>query len=277
MPGPGPVRLFVHGLGYCAERLALRLAAEGWEIAGTTREPEKAARFAARGWNRFATAEATHLLLSAPPGESGDPFMAGFEAPPGLAWAGYLSTTGVYGDRGGGWASEESALLPTGERGRRRVRAEAAWAALGLPLHVFRIAGIYGPGRNALRTVRAGRARRIVKRDQVFSRIHVDDIAAVLAASIARPNPGRAYNLADDAPAPPAEVTEFACRLLALPPPPAEPFETAELSPMAASFYRDSKRVSNARIKAELAVRLRYPSYREGLRALHEAGEGQEQ
>ena len=268
------MRLFVHGLGYCAERLALRLAAEGWEIAGTTRDREKAARFAARGWNRFARRQATHLLLSAPPGESGDPFLPGFEVPPGLAWAGYLSTTGVYGDRIGGWASEESRLLPTGERGRRRVEAEAAWRALGLPLHVFRIAGIYGPGRNALSAVRDGRARRIVKQDQVFSRIYVDDIAAVLAASIARPNPGRAYNLADDLPAPPAEVTEFACRLLGLPPPPAEPFEAAQLSPMAASFYRDSKRVSNARIKAELGVRLRYPSYREGLRALYEMGEG---
>ncbi len=270
------MRLFVHGLGYSAERLARRLAAEGWDIAGTTRDPGKVARFAARGWNRFGRAAATHLLLSAPPGEAGDPFLPGFEAPPGLVWAGYLSTTGVYGDRGGGWVNEDSALLPTGERGRRRVEAEAAWTALGLPLHIFRIAGIYGPGRNALRAARAGRARRIVKRAQVFSRIHVDDIAAVLAASIARPNPGRAYNLADDKPAPPAEVTEFACRLLGLAPPPAAPFESAELSPMAASFYRDSKRVSNARIKAELGVRLRYPDYREGLRALHGAGEGRQ-
>lgn len=270
------MRLFVHGLGYSAERLALRLEAEGWEIAGATRDAGKRERFAARGWNRFTAADATHLLLSAPPGESGDPFLPGFETPPGLIWAGYLSTTGVYGDRGGGWVNEDSPLLPTGERGRRRVEAEAAWAVIGLPLHVFRIAGIYGPGRNALAAVRDGRARRIVKPGQVFSRIHVDDIAAALAASIARPNPGRAYNLADDRPAPPSEVTEFACRLLGLPPPPAEPFETAELSPMAASFYRDSKRVSNARIKAELGVRLRYPSYREGLRALLEAGEGQE-
>ena len=268
------MRLFVHGLGYSAERLALRLAAEGWEVAGTTREPDKAERFAARGWNRFAAADATHLLFSAPPGEAGDPFLPGFEAPPGLVWAGYLSTTGVYGDRDGGWVNEESPLRPTGARGRRRVEAEAAWAALGLPLHVFRIAGIYGPGRNALAAVRSGGARRIVKPGQLFSRIHVDDIAAALAASIARPNPGRAYNLADDRPAPPSEVTEFACRLLNLPPPPAEPFETAQLSPMAASFYRDSKRVSNARIKAELGVRLRYPTYREGLHALHEAGEG---
>lgn len=270
------MKLFIHGLGYSAERLALRLASEGWEIAGSTRDSAKAARFAERGWNRFGRRQATHLLFSAPPGPSGDPFLPGFEAPPGLLWAGYLSTTGVYGDRGGGWVDERSPLLPTGERGRRRVEAEAAWSALGLPLHVFRIAGIYGPGRNALAAARAGRARRIVKRDQVFSRIHVDDIAAVLAASIARPSPGRAYNLADDRPAPPAEVTEFACRLLGLPPPPTERFETAALSPMAASFYRDSKRVSNARIKAELGVRLRYPSYREGLRALFEAGEGRD-
>jgi len=261
-------------MGYTAERLALRLAGEGWEIAGATRNPEKAARFAARGWNRFGRAAATHMLLSAPPGEAGDPFLPGFEPPPGLVWAGYLSTTGVYGDRGGGWVNEQSALAPTGGRGRRRVAAEAGWAALKLPLHLFRLPGIYGPGRNALAAVRAGRARRIVKPGQVFSRIHVEDIAAVLAASIARPNPGRVYNLADDAPAPPAEVTAFACRLLGVTPPPAEPFETAQLSPMAQSFYRDSKRVSNARIKAELGVRLRYPTYREGLRALLAAGEG---
>ena len=270
------MRLFVHGLGYSAERLAVRLASQGWEVAGTTRDAEKMERFAARGWNRFVHAEATHILISAPPGEAGDPFLPGFEAPPGLVWAGYLSTTGVYGDRGGGWVDEESALQPTGGRGRRRVEAEAAWGALGLPLHVFRIAGIYGPGRNALAAARAGRARRIVKPGQVFSRIHVDDIAAALVASIARPNPGSAYNLADDRPAPPAEVTEFACRLLGLKPPPAEPFEAADLSPMAASFYRDSKRVSNARIKAALGVRLRYPTYREGLRALYEAGEGRD-
>ncbi|MCY3980297.1 MAG: SDR family oxidoreductase [Alphaproteobacteria bacterium] len=270
------MRLFIHGLGYTAERLALQLAAEGWGIAGSTRDPAKAERFAGRGWNHFGRAEATHLLLSAPPQEAGDPFLPGFEAPPELLWAGYLSTTGVYGDRVGGWVDERSALLPTGRRGRRRVEAEAVWAARGLPLHLFRIAGIYGPGRNALQAVRTGRARRIIKQDQVFSRIHVDDIVTVLVASIMCPNPGRAYNLADDRPAPPAEVTEFACRLLGLPPPPAEPFETAVLPPMAASFYRDSKRVSNARIKAELGVRLRYPSYREGLQALYEAGEGRQ-
>ena len=168
-----------------------------------------------------------------------------------------------------------SPLLPTGERGRRRVEAEAAWAAFGLPLHLFRIAGIYGPGRNALTAARAGRARRIVKPGQVFSRIHVDDIAAVLAASIARPNPGRAYNLADDGPAPP--VGGYGIRLPAARPaaaPGRDLSRPQNLSPMAASFYRDSKRVANARIKAELGVRLRYPTYREGLRALHEAGEG---
>ena len=127
------MRLFVHGLGYSAERLALRLEAEGWEIAGATRDPEKAERFAARGWNRFAAADATHLLLSAPPGESGDPFLPGFETPPGLLWAGYLSTTGVYGDRGGRWVNEASPLLPTGERGRRRVQRQAGPGVLAHP------------------------------------------------------------------------------------------------------------------------------------------------
>ncbi len=268
------MRLFVCGLGYVAERLGLALAAEGWRVAGTTRDAGKAARFAARGWGGFGPAEATHLLLSAPPGEGGDPFLAGFAPPPGVVWAGYLSTTGVYGDRGGGWVDERSPLAPTGERGRRRVAAEDGWAATGLPLHIFRLPGIYGPGRNALRAVRDGRARRIVKPGQLFSRMHAEDIAAVLAASIARPNPGRIYNLADDLPAPPGEVTAFAAELLGVAPPPAEPFETAALSPMARSFYRDSKRVANARIKAELGVRLRHPTYREGLRALLAEGEG---
>ena len=289
-----PARLFCFGLGYSSRVLAGRLSARGWQVAGTTRSAERAAALAGDGIAAFrfdrghpladpaaALGGTTHLLSSVPPDEAGDPVIdhhAGdLAALPGLAWAGYLSTTGVYGDRDGGWVDEDSALEPTGERGRRRVAAEQAWLRLhldhGLPLHIFRLAGIYGPGRNALETVHARRAKRIDKPGQVFSRIHVDDIATVLEASMARPGPGRAYNLCDDDPAPPAEVIAHACALLGQEPPPLVPFEAAELSPMARSFYRDSKRVSNRRIKEELGTVLAYPNYRVGLRSLLEEGD----
>ncbi|MCZ6764549.1 MAG: NAD-dependent epimerase/dehydratase family protein, partial [Alphaproteobacteria bacterium] len=186
------------------------------------------------------------------------------------------STTGVYGDRAGDWVDETSPLKPTGARGRARVKAEAAWReagdAHGLPVHIFRLAGIYGPGRNALETVRAGTARRVVKPGQLFARIHVDDIVSVLRASIDRPRPGAIYNVCDDEPAPAQDVVAYACRLLGVMPPPEEPFEKAvasgSLSDMAQSFYADNRRVANRLIKEELGVRLAYPSYREGLDAL---------
>lgn len=287
-----PGRLFCFGLGYSALALAEALQQRGWRVAGTCRGEEKRAALTERGieavpFDRERGLEdaaavlsgATHLLFSIPPdgaGESGDPVVdllgrriAGIE---GLRWAGYLSTTGVYGDRDGGWVDETSALLPTGERGRRRVAAEKAWLGLwrdrGVPVHLFRLAGIYGPGRNALETVRAGRAQRIDKPGQVFSRIHRDDIVAILLASMDRPDPGAAYNCCDDNPAPPAEVIEYACTLLGVEPPPLVPFDKAELSPMARSFYRDNKRVSNERMKRELGVVLRWPDYRAALAAL---------
>lgn len=295
MTGGGPPgRLFCFGLGYCARHLAGRLLTLGWTVAGTTRADDGAAAERVIPVHPFrrerpldAPAErlagTTHLLISIPPDEHGDPVLdahAGDLATlPGLRWVGYLSTTGVYGDRGGGWVDEQDALRPTGERGRRRVAAEAAWRAFGersqVPVHCFRLAGIYGPGRSALDTIRSGRAQRIDKPGQVFSRIHVADIAATLTASIARPDAGAAYNVCDDDPAPPADVIAYAAELLGVAPPPLVPFETAELSPMARSFYDDNKRVSNRRIKDELGVRLLYPSYRDGLRALlaEEAGE----
>ncbi len=186
-------------------------------------------------------AEATHILASAAPDDDGDPVLPTLGASIAAAsvrWVGYLSTTGVYGDHGGDWVNETATLAPATERGQRRVAAEAAWQALGVPLHIFRLAGIYGPGRGPFEKVRSGRARRIVKPGQVFSRIHVDDIAQVLAASIAAPNPG-AYNVADDEPAPPQDVIAFAARLLHLPAPPEVPFGEAELSPMARSFYAE--------------------------------------
>lgn len=280
--------LFCFGMGFSARALARRLAARGWRVTGTSRTEAGAAELAAMGYEalRFdgsaklpegALDGATHLLSSVPPSASGDPVLAA--CGPELArragqfaWAGYLSTTGVYGDRGGDWVDEDSALTPSTDRGERRLKAETAWLGLwresGLPVHLFRLAGIYGPGRNQLESVLDGTARRIVKPGQVFSRIHVEDIAGMLEASIARPRPGRAYNGADDEPAPPQDVVAFAAELLGRPLPPEIPFEAADLTPMARSFYAESKRVSNRRAKEELGYRLLYPTYREGLRSL---------
>lgn len=271
------------GHGYSARALARLLKPQGWRIIGTTRSAEKAGTLAAEGVEPLiwpgteigpALAQATHLLTSVSPDPEGDPVLrqagtAIAAAAPRLSWAGYLSTTGVYGDHRGGWVDETTPLTPSTERGRRRVAAEEAWAAVpGLPLHVFRLAGIYGPGRSAFDRLRAGTARRIVKEGQVFSRIHVEDIAQVLAAAMARPDPGGVYNLADDDPAPPQDVIACAAELLGVPVPPEIPFETAELSPMAASFYSESKRVRNDRVKEALGVRLLYPDYRAGLAAI---------
>lgn len=282
-------RLFCFGLGYCAKAVARELLAEGWQVAGTSRSAEKREALAAEGFEMHlferdrpladahaALAGTTHLLVSIAPDEQGDPVLAHhlaqLEDCSALEWAGYLSTTGVYGNRNGEWVDEGDPVAPSLPRTRRRVAAEGRWLASGLPVHIFRLAGIYGPGpgRNQLDAVRTGTARRIVKPGQVFGRIHVEDIAQVLRASMARPNPWAIYNVADDEPTPPQDVVAFAAELLGLEAPPEVPFEQAELSPMARSFYADSRRVSNQRIKAELGVRLRYPSYRDGLRAILE-------
>ncbi|MGR3757650.1 MAG: SDR family oxidoreductase [Tranquillimonas sp.] len=273
------------GHGYSAQALARRLLPQGWRVIGTTRSTDKARQLADEGVEPLiwpgepldpALGRATHLLSSVAPGGAGDPVLAAerdalADAAPHLVWAGYLSTTGVYGDHGGAWVDEDTPLAPATERGRQRVAAEAAWrdlaGATGLPLHIFRLAGIYGPGRGPFAKVRAGTARRIVKPGQVFSRIHVEDIARVLEASIAKPDPGAVYNVCDDDPAPPQDVIAHAARLLHLPVPPEVPFGRAELSPMARSFYAESKRVSNARMKS-LGVRLAYPTYRDGLESL---------
>jgi nucleoside-diphosphate-sugar epimerase len=275
--------MFCFGLGYSARALARRLAARGWEIRGTTRRPEKAEALAAEGFRVFAFGRGkslppealpgvTHALTSIAPDDTGDPVLDAHGADlgmlPSLAWAGYLGTTAVYGDRQGGWVDEETPIEPSLARADRRARAEAAWLDSGLPVHVFRLAGIYGPGRNAFVNLRDGTARRIVKPGQVFSRIHVEDIATVLEASIARPRPGAVYNVCDDEPAPPQDVVAHAAELMGVPPPPEQAYETADLSPMARTFYRDNRRVRNERIKRELGVRLAFPSYREGLRAL---------
>lgn len=290
-------RLFCFGLGYCARALARTLAPQGWRIAGTCRTAEHAGELARQGfeavvWDgaagveavRAALADATHVLSSVAPGPEGDPVIEAFSVDiahhEGLAWIGYLSTTGVYGDHKGAWVDEESALMPVGERGQRRVLAERLWQNFwdghGLPVHVFRLAGIYGLGRSVLDQVRAGTARRVARPGHVFSRAHVDDIAATLVASIAQPSGGRTYNVCDDEPAEPAAVVEYACKLLGVPPPPLVPFEEAALamSAMGRSFLDDNKRVSNERIKHELGIRLRYPTYREGLAAVLAAESG---
>jgi nucleoside-diphosphate-sugar epimerase len=276
------------GHGYSAQALTRRLVPQGWRVIGTTRRAEKALRLADDGVEGLvwpgtglgpALARATHLLTSVAPETEGDPVLADLGeaiagAAPHLAWVGYLSTTGVYGDHAGGWVDEETPLTAATERGRARIAAEAAWRDLaersGLPLHIFRLAGIYGPGRGPFEKVKDGSARRVIKPGQVFSRIHVDDIAQVLEASIARPNPGRAYNVCDDDPAPPEDVLAHAADLLGLPPPPAVSWDAAQatMSPMARSFYAESKRVGNRRIKDELGVRLIHPDYRSGLAAV---------
>jgi nucleoside-diphosphate-sugar epimerase len=281
--------LFCFGLGYTAGFLARALQGEGWRVGGTSRDAASVKRLAAEGFVMHPLAPGrpladaasalggvTHILVSVPPDASGDPVLAAHAADlaalRGLQWLGYLSTTGVYGDRGGAWVDETDRLEPTGERGRRRVAAEAQWLALqrehGIPVHIFRLAGIYGPGRSALDTVRQGRAQRIDKPGQVFSRIHVADIVQVLRASMARPRLRAIYNVCDDDPAAPEAVIAYACELLGVTPPPLISFDAAKLSPMALSFYDDNKRVSNRRMKEELGVSLRYPSYRDGLKAL---------
>ena len=287
MTGQTGGHLFCFGLGYSALALARSLGAEGWTVSGTTREPEKAAPLRALGYavelfdrNRPLSPQAlrgvTHILVSVPPDAAGDLVIdlchGDIATLPGLAWLGYLSATGVYGDRGGDWVDESSALLPTGERGRRRVVAEEAWLALwrnrNVPVHLFRLAAIYWPGRSPFAALRAGAARRIAKAGQVFSRIHVEDLVQVLRTSIALPRPGTVYNVCDDDPAPPEAVVAHAAALIGIAPPPLVALAEAELSPLARSFYDDNKRVSNRRIKDELGVRLRYPDYRAGLAAI---------
>ncbi len=276
-------KLFCFGLGYSAQFLARRLSAQGWAVTGTSRDGGGAAIPFSRHHPLVGPARkmkgTSHFLFSVPPDVDGDPVLdchgADIAKLEGLRWLGYLSTTGVYGDQEGGWVDEASPTAPNeqlNQRSQWRVAAEQAWLAwgrrYGLPVHILRVAGIYGPNRNALENLARGKARRIVKPGQVFSRIHVDDLATVLQASMAQPNPGATYNVCDDEAAPPQDVIAHAAKLLGQPPPPEIAFDDADLSPMAASFYRDNKRVRNDRIKEDLGVRLRYPNYRVGLAAL---------
>ena len=282
------MNLFCFGLGYCADYLSAKLIKQGWQVSATCRTSEKAAVLEASGIRPVLLSgkkvtvtdfgKADHFLISVPPEQDGsDPVLNFAEAALAalqdqIKWVGYLSTTGVYGDHQGAWIDEETPAGLLSERGQRRVAAEAQWAATGLPMHYFRLAGIYGPGRNSLRALQNGTARRVVKQGQVFSRIHLVDITRILEASMANPNAGRAYSVCDDTPAPPQDVVTYAAELMGVSPPALQDFATAELSPMARSFYGENKRIRNNRIKEELGVSLEYPDYRAGLSALWESG-----
>ncbi|MCF3932295.1 SDR family oxidoreductase [Acuticoccus sp. M5D2P5] len=283
------MRLVALGCGYSA-RTFIRVVRPD-SVVGTTRSVQRADDLHRRGIRSVvfdggssetlseALREATHIVVSAGPEADGDPFLHLFERDiahaESLQWIGYLSTVGVYGDHRGEEVDERALCHPTADRGVWRLEAEAAWSALGrrldVPVGIFRLAGIYGPGRNAFVNLAAGKARRIIKPGQVFNRIHVEDIAQTLVAAVGRPA-HRVYNVADDEPAPPQDVITYAAELMGTEPPPEIAFDEADLSPMARSFYGEVKRISNRRIRSELGVRLRYPTYREGLEALWESG-----
>jgi nucleoside-diphosphate-sugar epimerase len=292
------MRLFVFGLGYTAQALIRTYRHRFSGLSGTVRTSDKAASLRAGGIAAHALEacdeaalmddlrRADAVLVSAAPSDRGDPILERFgdtlarashRLSAGHAWIGYLSTVGVYGDHGGAWIDETTPPEARSRRGRERVTAEAAWRDLGQrtgqPVHVFRLAGIYGPGRNALVKLARGEAHRIIKPGQVFNRIHVDDIASVLMASMSEPQAGAIYNVSDDEPGPPQDVIAYAAGLAGIAPPPEIPFESAHLSPMARSFYADNRRVSNRLIRRRLGVDLRYPTYREGLQALYAQGE----
>ncbi|MET0604953.1 MAG: SDR family oxidoreductase [Beijerinckiaceae bacterium] len=288
------MNLFIFGPGYAASAFVRREGSQFSRIAAAARDPETVpsgmrglaqihsfAEGALDDAGRADIERASHILTSVPPDASGDPVLRAcgdlIASSRACSWIGYLSSVAVYGDRAGGWVDEDGALDATSERGKWRIAAERSWEGLRRPgraVHLFRLAGIYGPERNALVNVSQGKAKRLIKPGQVFNRIHVDDIAQIIAATLDRRQPGGAWNVADDEPAAPQDVVSFAAGLLGLPAPPETPFDAAKLTPMAASFYADNKRVANAKVRRELGLTLRYPTYREGLRALHAAGEG---
>ncbi|NDW44474.1 SDR family oxidoreductase [Ruegeria sp. PrR005] len=277
--------LLSFGHGYSARALSRQLAPRGWRIIGTSRNPEQMEAIRQSGaepvlWpgGEVSFDGVTHLLISTAPDAAGDPVLAALgeeiaKRANQFQWVGYLSTTAVYGDHDGAWVDESTPVAPTAARGRWRVMAEEQWQAVpDLPVHIFRLAGIYGPGRGPFSKLGKGGLRRIIKPGQVFSRIHVIDIAQVLSASMARPNPGAIYNVCDDEPVPPQDVIAYAAELQGLPLPPAVNFDEADLTPMARSFYSENKRVRNDKIKQELGVELRYPNYKVGLEALAHEG-----
>ena len=277
-----PGRLFCFGLGYTGARLARALRASGWQVSGTSRDAGVMRELAADGISGTSLEDAvippgtSHMLCTIPPSEAGDPVILShakhIAAVRGIVWLGYLSTTGVYGDRGGETVDESDTPAPGNARSRRRLAAEQAWLDLGrahgISVQIFRLAGIYGSGRNVLGMVRAGTAKRIDKPGHRFSRVHVDDIVQTLMASMAKPRAEAIYNVCDDEPAEPAAVVSYACELLGVAPPPLEKFDATTLSAMAQSFWAENRGVWNGRIKRELGVTLAYPNYRAGLAAL---------
>ncbi|MBN4079746.1 SDR family oxidoreductase [bacterium AH-315-C08] len=282
--------LFCFGLGFAAQALAKRKHSRNWKVSGTCRETAKIDLLGNLPTLPFdgtcateeicdALAKATHLLVTIPPQPSGDVVLENFSSQiaqcKNLEWIGYISSTGVYGDTQGEWVDESSPLQPVTELNVRRVEAENGWLSRvkenGCPVMVFRCVAIYGPGRNLLISAKQGRARRIEKPGLVFSRIHVEDLAQTLEASIKNPRHGEVYNVSDDEPSPPSEAVEYACKLLNITPPPLIPFESADLSEIARGFYQTCKRVSNKKIKEELGVKLKYPDYRTGLDAVFKA------
>ena len=266
-----PGQLFAFGFGYVASELARILGVKGIPASGTTRSEASAARLRANGWQAHVwpgegvqPPPGAAWLISVPPDETGCPVFRSFADRAGTArWIGYLSTTGVYGDLGGRWAFEETPLKPQSREAINRAKAEDQWLSVGAS--VFRLPGIYGPGRSQLERVREPGARRIVKQGQVFSRAHVSDIASALRLALSKPTRGSVFNICDDEPAPADEVLAYAAGLLDLPPPPAVAFEEANLPPAAQRFYAECKRVSNAKAKAALGWRPRFPTYRDGL------------
>ena len=278
------------GCGYVARTLSRRLLGSSWHVAGTTRNADRAEVLAALGIQvvepaaellSAALRDCTHILLSAAPTAEGDPFLPSsvaalrtFQSP--VRWIGYLSSTSVYGHTGGAWVDELSPCNAGFERGRRRIAAERDWcrfgSEIGVPVTVFRLAGIYGPGRNQLEQVRQGRARRIAKPGQVFSRIHIDDIAAALEAAMRADRTGAVFNLADDEPAATADVVAYAAALIGVESPPLLPFENASISDRLRAMYSECRRVSNRCMRADLLPDLAYPTYREGLRAILDEG-----
>ena len=274
------------GFGFCASALAPLLAQKGWRMSGTLRDKSRAPELMQSGVaplfpaSNLKLGDYSHVLVSAPPASDGsDPAFDALTAHLDLGvlnWVGYLSTTGVYGDHNGAWINEETPPGLMGVRGQRRAAAEQRWSEFGdshgISVQHFRLAGIYGPKRNALAALRAGTARRILKSGQVFSRIHVDDIAKILFAALHSDIGTRNFSVCDDEPAPPADIVAYAAALLGVDPPPSQNFEDADLSEMARSFYMENKRIRNDRIKTELGVTLSYPTYREGLTALFNHG-----
>ncbi len=291
------MKLFAFGLGYCARFFIARSGASFDAIAGTVREASKAEQIASYNIETFVfgagqedsaimerIAAADIILVSIPPSLSADPVLARFghriATLPRQQTIVYLSTVGVYGDRRGDWVDETMTPTPSSERSLARLQAEKSWAAIGSEkdkkVYILRLAGIYGPGRNALCSLKAGAARRVVKRGHVSNRIHVEDISRAIDAAIAHKGQGGIFNVSDDAPAPPQDVIMYAAMLMGIEPPPEQELEAADLTPLARSFYAENKRVSNRKLKDEFGLRLAFPTYRVGLEALWEAGEGRD-